>query len=165
MGNRILTVTLIALGMAVATPAMAFDHGGKEHGKGAWHGEDRDHDRDRDDHGKRGHEGRPPGWSKGKKTGWGNCNLPPGQAKKHGCYDRDDHIYARRHHHAVTRSKPAPRPAVLAHPAPRPAPAPKPKVIATTPTTTSKAPARRPYVLQPPNTAVRTHAGADGQKD
>jgi hypothetical protein len=27
----------------------------------------------------------PPGWSKGKKTGWGNCGLPPGQAKKYGC--------------------------------------------------------------------------------
>ncbi|MFB3917451.1 MAG: hypothetical protein ACE14M_12025 [Terriglobales bacterium] len=29
-------------------------------------------------------EGRPPGWSRGKKTGWGNCGLPPGQAKKYG---------------------------------------------------------------------------------
>lgn len=28
---------------------------------------------------------RPPGWRHGRKTGWGNCNLPPGQAKKHGC--------------------------------------------------------------------------------
>ena len=28
---------------------------------------------------------RPPGWSHGKKTGWGNCGLPPGQAKKYGC--------------------------------------------------------------------------------
>lgn len=31
------------------------------------------------------HEGRPPGWSEGKKTGWGDCGLPPGQAKKYGC--------------------------------------------------------------------------------
>lgn len=30
-------------------------------------------------------DGTPPGWSKGKKTGWGNCGLPPGQAKKYGC--------------------------------------------------------------------------------
>ncbi len=30
-------------------------------------------------------EGRPPGWSKGNKTGWGDCGLPPGQAKKYGC--------------------------------------------------------------------------------
>ena len=28
---------------------------------------------------------RPPGWDKGKKTGWGNCDVPPGQAKKQGC--------------------------------------------------------------------------------
>ena len=31
------------------------------------------------------HDGLPPGWSKGKKTGWGNCGLPPGQAKKYAC--------------------------------------------------------------------------------
>jgi hypothetical protein len=28
---------------------------------------------------------RPPGWDRGRKTGWGNCDLPPGQAKKYGC--------------------------------------------------------------------------------
>jgi hypothetical protein len=27
----------------------------------------------------------PQGWSKGKKTGWNNCGMPPGQAKKYGC--------------------------------------------------------------------------------
>jgi hypothetical protein len=27
----------------------------------------------------------PPGWNHGKKTGWGNCGMPPGQAKKYGC--------------------------------------------------------------------------------
>ena len=27
----------------------------------------------------------PPGWNHGKKTGWGDCGLPPGQAKKYGC--------------------------------------------------------------------------------
>ena len=55
------------------------------------------------------HDGVPPGWSKGKKTGWGNCGLPPGQAKKYGCqsyqyqgrnyyYYRDEvgHIVVRR---------------------------------------------------------------------
>ncbi len=29
---------------------------------------------------------RPPGWDRGRKTGWGDCDLPPGQAKKFGCY-------------------------------------------------------------------------------
>lgn len=28
---------------------------------------------------------RPPGWDHGRKTGWGDCNVPPGQAKKVGC--------------------------------------------------------------------------------
>jgi len=42
----------------------------------------RDHDRE---HGRATGEGRPPGWDKGKKTGWGNCDVPPGQAKKQGC--------------------------------------------------------------------------------
>ncbi len=29
--------------------------------------------------------GRPPGWDRGRKTGWGNCDVPPGLAKKEGC--------------------------------------------------------------------------------
>ena len=29
---------------------------------------------------KKGH--RPPGWDKGKKTGWGDSDVPPGHAKK-----------------------------------------------------------------------------------
>ena len=28
---------------------------------------------------------RPSGWNRGRKTGWGNCDVPPGQAKKYGC--------------------------------------------------------------------------------
>ncbi len=44
-------------------------------------------------------EGRPPGWSEGKKTGWRDCGLPPGQAKKYGCrtyvYEGRRHYYYR----------------------------------------------------------------------
>jgi len=29
--------------------------------------------------------GRPPGWDRGRKTGWGACGVPPGLAKKAGC--------------------------------------------------------------------------------
>ena len=29
--------------------------------------------------------GRPPGWDRGRKVGWGNCDVPPGLAKKGGC--------------------------------------------------------------------------------
>jgi hypothetical protein len=50
----------------------------------------RDHDRDRD-HGRVANNGRPPGWDKGKKTGWGNCDVPPGQAKKEGCRGTTSH--------------------------------------------------------------------------
>ena len=32
---------------------------------------------------------RPPGWNHGKKTGWGSCGMPPGQAKKYGCRTYD----------------------------------------------------------------------------
>ncbi len=39
---------------------------------------------------------RPPGWSKGKKTGWGDCDVPPGQAKKVGCQPDRHAGYPRR---------------------------------------------------------------------
>jgi len=32
-----------------------------------------------------GDRDRPPGWERGEKTGWENCGLPPGQAKKYEC--------------------------------------------------------------------------------
>jgi hypothetical protein len=64
MRKRLLSTLSVLFGLLVLTvvPAMANDHGR----------------RDRDDD--------PPGWSHGRKAGWGNCDLPPGQAKKHGCY-------------------------------------------------------------------------------
>ena len=30
-------------------------------------------------------EDRPRGWGHGRKTGWGACDVPPGQAKRAGC--------------------------------------------------------------------------------
>jgi hypothetical protein len=41
---------------------------------------------------------RPAGWSRGKKTGWGDCGLPPGQAKKHGCRTCRTYSYQGRPH-------------------------------------------------------------------
>ena len=32
-----------------------------------------------------GSNGRQNGWSQGHKTGWNDCDVPPGQAKKAGC--------------------------------------------------------------------------------
>lgn len=31
-------------------------------------------------------DGRPPGWMRGRKVGWNYCGMPPGQAKKYGCW-------------------------------------------------------------------------------
>src|SRR5438552_3740482 len=31
-------------------------------------------------------DGRPPGWARGRRVGWGYCGLPPGQARKYGCW-------------------------------------------------------------------------------
>jgi hypothetical protein len=53
-----------------------------------WHDRDRDHDRD--DHDFRRAKGDPPGWSHGRKTGWGDHDVPPGQDNDR---DRDDHSW------------------------------------------------------------------------
>ena len=52
------------------------------------HDRDRDRDHDRDDHDFRRGKSDPPGWSHGRKTGWGDHDVPPGQDKDR---DRDDH--------------------------------------------------------------------------
>ncbi len=39
---------------------------------------------------------QPPGWDKGRKTGWGDCDVPPGQAKKAGCQPVRSHRARRR---------------------------------------------------------------------
>lgn len=67
------------------------DHRNKDRDHGKDKGKDKDRDRDHDkfrDHDRDHHlaSNRPAGWDKGKKTGWGNCNVPPGQAKKLGCH-------------------------------------------------------------------------------
>ena len=101
MPHRLLKVLLTAGLCTALLPAVAL---AKDHGKGhdrddddrkrfTHHDNDRDKDHDRDHDKDRDHDRdkRPPGWSKGKKTGWGNCNLPPGQAKKQGCHGDGDH--------------------------------------------------------------------------
>lgn len=119
------------LGLALAaTPALAQGRGnGKGNDKAKDRDDrierrdhDRDHDRlrghDRDGHDRddrvvgRHHDGRPPGWSKGKKVGWGNCDVPPGQAKKVGCRHHTRRVVVRRPQPPIVRS---PRPRVEAH--------------------------------------------------
>lgn len=97
-----------ALAISMATPAMAKEHGRdrdhhsapqwREHGERGRGDHYRDYrharwnDHDRDDR-------RPAGWDRGHKTGWRGGSLPPGQAKKHHDYDRDDWARSRRRHH------------------------------------------------------------------
>lgn len=75
-------------------------HHAKDRDKDRDHDRDADHDRDRDRDHDRDARNTPPGWKHGKKKGWGDCDVPPGQAKKMGCdgdHDRDDRV-AHRHH-------------------------------------------------------------------
>jgi hypothetical protein len=102
-----LAVPALAVSLAFATPALMADHGqgkGNGKGKGNPHAAKMDDDahgwerRDGYEYRMYGdHDGRPPGWSHGKKTGWKNCGLPPGQAKKYGCrtyvYEGRPHYY------------------------------------------------------------------------
>ena len=78
------------------TPSVAQAHDGWRHGR------DRDDDRAdvrvvvRQGGGyfySAGPARRPPGWERGRKVGWGGCDLPPGQAKKYGCYASDYRYY------------------------------------------------------------------------
>ena len=91
----------------------------------------RDHDRE---HGRVADKGRPPGWDKGKKTGWGNCDVPPGQAKKQGCRS--------------TRTRP-----VVTQPRRRTYP-PRRRTTTTTTTTTTTAAATQPKKGTHPFTPV-----------
>ncbi|HTM89715.1 MAG TPA: hypothetical protein VL155_16045 [Terriglobales bacterium] len=108
MSRRWLATLALISALAVATPALMADHGwdrdkgehGNKHFREDDHGRrgDRDdhrrHDRDGDRWERRGRyeyhtydrDGRPPGWARGRRVGWGYCGLPPGQARKYGCW-------------------------------------------------------------------------------
>ena len=89
-------LAMIALAAAISLPAVVQAQGNNDHHKqnGNPHGnphssqatDDGWQDRDGWQYRTYGpQDGHPPGWSHGKKTGWGNCGMPPGQAKKYGC--------------------------------------------------------------------------------
>ncbi len=64
------------------------DHGRAQFHRTAWH---------RDDHDRMGYE-------KGKKTGWNDAALPPGQAKKESkMWQKEHKREAREHHHEMTK--------------------------------------------------------------
>jgi hypothetical protein len=94
MGTRWFAAITLGAAMLITGPNLMADRDKEKH-KGNPHGY-KHHGDDDDDRGWERREGyeyraygdrdeRPPGWSHGKKTGWGNCGLPPGQAKKYGC--------------------------------------------------------------------------------
>lgn len=65
-----------------------YDEAGGKKNKYKDKGKDRDHGwerRDGYDYRSYDRDDRPPGWNRGKKTGWSNCDVPPGQAKKGSC--------------------------------------------------------------------------------
>lgn len=105
MSRRWLAILALIAALGLIAPAgLAAQGKGKDKGKGNPHaGKNVDNDDarwerrdnyeyrvfgDRDD--------SPPGWNRGKKTGWGNCGLPPGQAKKSGCRT---YVYQGRRHY------------------------------------------------------------------
>ena len=104
MSKRLLAILAVVAALGLSAPAMMADHGdkGEKHKHGNKHFDDDDDQgwERRDGYEYRAYDNgdeRPPGWNRGQKTGWGNCGLPPGQAKKYGCrtyvYEGRPHYY------------------------------------------------------------------------
>lgn len=97
MKNRILaTMLAVAVGLALSGNAWAKQGGPKEKKRPGTSAPEQqkgkaDKDKDKGARHESGPDSRPAGWDQGKKTGWGDCDAPPGQAKKEGCDDRDHH--------------------------------------------------------------------------
>lgn len=92
MSKRLMATLGLVAAFSLGGPALLADNGdkGDKEPQGNKHSEDRNNQgwEQRDGYEYRTYSNgdeRPPGWSQGKKTGWGNCGLPPGQAKKYGC--------------------------------------------------------------------------------
>jgi hypothetical protein len=87
---------LFALVLCVTLVPCAYAKGGHGNGHGGDRDKHADRDHDRDGDHDRDDNKRPAGWDKGKKTGWGDCDVPPGQVKKQGCHPDSHHHVA--HH-------------------------------------------------------------------
>jgi hypothetical protein len=92
MSKRLFTILTLIIMLAIGTLCAWADHGDKgnkhnEHNGNQYVPNDDQGWQRQDGYEYRmyGDDERPAGWSHGKKTGWGNCGLPPGQAKKYGC--------------------------------------------------------------------------------
>ena len=115
MSRHWLAGLALVAALGLYAPALMADD---EHGKGNPHAVQ---SYDADDHGWEDRDGyqyrvygnpneRPPGWSHGTKTGWSNCGMPPGQAKKYGCrtyvYQGRPHYYYQDTHGAIFIRRP-----------------------------------------------------------
>src|SRR5512146_2481944 len=85
-----LAVAAVILGLGASSVAMEHGRGRDEFHRASWQ---------HDDHDRKGYE-------KGKKTGWNDGALPPGQSKKESKQWRKEHKHeAREHHHEMTRAQ------------------------------------------------------------
>ena len=101
MRKRFWATCALAAVLVSSEPTLMADHGDK--GDKQPLASNRSSDNDDEDWQQRngyeyrvyGSEDRPPGSSQGQKTGWGNCGLPPGLAKKYDCrtYTYHGHPY------------------------------------------------------------------------
>jgi hypothetical protein len=98
------SLAIAAVVMGLGATSVAMDHGrmrdrddsrSGDYRVASWH-EGRDHDRD--DHDRKGYE-------KGKKTGWQNGTLPPGQAKKESKEYQREHKRESRGHRDEARER------------------------------------------------------------
>jgi hypothetical protein len=117
MGKRLFGLLALIAALGFSTPVLMADHGdkGNKHQHGNKHVDDDDDNAwdHRDGYEYRtygGSDERPPGWSQGNKTGWKNCGLPPGQAKKYGCrtyaYQGRSYYYYQDEHGRITVRRP-----------------------------------------------------------
>ena len=101
MGRRLFAILAMLVALLIA-PSLMADHGKAKEKKNPHASKADKHDRGWERRG--GYEyrvygdrnDRPPGWSQGNKTGWRDCGLPPGQAKKYGCRT---YVYEGRRHY------------------------------------------------------------------
>jgi hypothetical protein len=88
MTTRLLAAITLAITLGFnASPLMADHDKGDKHEHGNKHSDHEGGWEQRGGYEYHAYQGGnvPPGWSHGKKTGWGDCGMPPGQAKKYGC--------------------------------------------------------------------------------
>lgn len=115
MSRRWFAGLALVAALGLCTPALMAENG-KSQGKGNPHAANHSSDQgweDRDGYQYRSYSNpneRPPGWNHGKKTGWGNCGMPPGQAKKYGCrtyeYQGRPHYYYQDNHGVIVVRRP-----------------------------------------------------------